>query len=136
MEGALYIFTKHRSDTQTKLYRLPVEPFEGERALPPLARFELGGRTAVFAGNATGADLRGDGRVLALLSYAAIHLFERTEEEARPFRPLRRIELARWRTRLAESIAWDGSALLFCNEERYIFRIPDPLAPGLESYPP
>jgi hypothetical protein len=136
MEGALYIFTKHRSDTQTKLYRLPVEePFEGKRALEPLARFELGGKAAMFFGNATGADLRDDGRVLALLSYGAIHLFERTEEEARPFRPLRRIELARRRTRLAESIAWDGPALLFGNEQRYLFRIPDPLAPGLERYP-
>jgi hypothetical protein len=136
MQDSLYIFTKHRSDTQTKLYRLPLEPFEGERALAPLARFELGGRAAALFGNATGADLRGDGRVLALLSYGAIHLFERAEEEAGAFRPLRRIELARRRTRLAESIAWDGPALLFGNEQRYLFRIPDPLAPGLESYPP
>jgi hypothetical protein len=136
MEGALYILTKHRSDTRTKLYRLPVEPFEGERSLAPLMHFELGGRTAAFFGNATGADLRDDGRVLALLSYGAIHLFERTGGEGGPFRPLRRIELARRRTRLVESIAWDGPALLFGNEQRYLFRIPDPLAPALERYPP
>jgi hypothetical protein len=136
MEGDLYILTKHRSDTHTKLYRLRSLDSGQEQVLLPIARFDLGGKKRRFFGNATAAALRSDGQVLAVLSYRAIHLFERTPGGEKPFRLLRRIELDERTVGLAESIAWVGDSLIFGNEQRYLYPIPDPLAAGLDRYPP
>jgi hypothetical protein len=139
MEGALYLLTKHHSDRASTLYRLDPrpEPSGGEVALEPLARLSLGGGR-VFGidplGGVTGADLHPDGRRLAVLSYRALLVFERVDG-APAFRPLHRIALDPRRTRLAESVAWDGDALIFGNEQRSLFRIPDPLDPSLAHYP-
>jgi hypothetical protein len=133
MDGALYIFTKHRSDTNTTLYRLPVSETSEERALQPVARFALPAQGRMH--DTTGADLqREQGGLLALLTYGAIHLFERDASGAFPFRPIHRIALDVGRTGQVESIAWDGDALLFGNERGALFRIPDPLS--IERYPP
>ncbi len=136
MQGSLYILTKHRSDTHTKLYRLRPEAAGQPQVLLPLARFDLGGTRRRFFGNATAADLRRDDAILAVLSYRAIHLFERTPDGDELFRPLRRIELGPRQAGLAESIAWDGDELIFGNEQGYLYRIPDPLDPELVRYPP
>ena len=56
MDGALYLFTKHRSDTETTLYRLPVSEPSEERALDPIADFELPPRGHMY--ETTGADLQ------------------------------------------------------------------------------
>ncbi|HEY5659008.1 MAG TPA: hypothetical protein VIY27_14570 [Myxococcota bacterium] len=133
MDDALYLFTKHRSDTETTLYRLPVTEGVGERALEPVARVALPARGRMH--EVTGADLQPVPRgLLALLTYGAIHLFERDASTGLPFRPIHRIALDVWRTGQVESIAWDGDALLFGNEARALFRIPDPLS--IERYPP
>ena len=133
MDGALYLFTKHRSDTDTTLYRLPISEISQERALEPIARLALPARRRMF--ETTGADLqRAQGGLLALLTYGAIHLFEREARGEFPFRPIHRIALDVRRTGQVESIAWDGDALLFGNERRALFRIPDPLS--IERYPP
>jgi hypothetical protein len=136
MEGDLYLLTKHRSDTHTKLYRLLVLDGGLEQALLPIARFDLGGKRRRFFGNATAAALRSDGKLMAVLTYRAIHLFERTPDGDKPFRLLRRIELDERSVGLAESIAWNGDSLIFGNEQGYLYPIPDPLADGLERYPP
>jgi hypothetical protein len=136
MEGSLYILTKHRSDTHTKLYRLHPEATGRQQVLLPLARFDLGGKPRRFFGNATAAGLRRDDAILAVLSYRAIHLFERTPDGDELFRPLRHIEFEQRRTGMAESIAWDGDELIFGNEQGYLYRIPDPLDPDLLRYPP
>ena len=127
MDGGLVILTKHRSDTRSQLYRLPAEPLPGgeERVLEPVARLEMGGSRARFFGNVSGADLHPEGRLLAVLTYSAIHLYAAGGAPDTPFREVRRIELRRRRTRQAESIAWDGDDLLFGNEQGYLFRIPD-----------
>jgi hypothetical protein len=133
MNGALHLFTKHRSDARTTLYRLPVSEFAGERALEPVADFTLPARGRMC--ETTGADLqRAQGGLLALLTYGAIHLFEWEPSGAFPFRPIHRIALVVRRTGQVESIAWDGDALLFGNERGALFRIPDPLS--IERYPP
>ena len=133
MDGALYLFTKHRSDTETTLYRLPVSEFSGERALDPVADFALPPRGRMH--ETTGADLqRARGGLLALLTYGAIHLFEWEPGGGFPFRPIHRVDLDVRRTGQVESIAWDGDALLFGNERGALFRIPDPLS--IERYPP
>lgn len=135
-DGALYLFTKHRSDTCSKLYRLPDEPSEGERALEPLAVLELGGEPSSLAGNTSAADLSADGRYVALLTYPMLFVYERTGPHPLPSGPVARIALDRRRTRQVEAIAWDGEALVIGNEQRQLFRIPTPLAAWLDRYPP
>ncbi len=58
----LYLFTKHRADSRTNLYKIPAEPSEDEYAAELLASFPAGGRI-------TGADIRDDGRVVVLCGY-------------------------------------------------------------------
>jgi hypothetical protein len=133
MDDALYLFTKHRDDRATNLYRLPVEATDAERVLEPVARYSLDTDGIVF--KPTAADMQpAPGGLLAMLSYGSIHLFEYDENGDRPFRPIHHIDLDPLRTLQVESLAWDGDALLFGNEQRTLFRIPDPLS--IEAYPP
>jgi hypothetical protein len=135
LEGALYLFTKHRSDTRTAIYRLPddaAEPLD----LEPLAEIDLGGERSGWFGNTTAADITPDGRFVALLTYRAILLYERHGPHPIPDGPTARIALDPRRTRQVESIAWDGGALVVGNEQRMLFRIPAPFAPALDRYPP
>ena len=71
--GQVYIFTKHRSDTATQLYRLDPE-VSALQQLEPIARFDLGGEIEGFLGNTTAADLSPDGSRLALLTYRGVFL--------------------------------------------------------------
>jgi hypothetical protein len=136
LDGALWIFTKHRSDTQTTLYRLATDANEAEQVLEPRARIDLGGEPSRLFGNTTAADASPDGRWIALLTYRAVHLWQRSGDLPVPAGPVARIRLDPRRTRQVESLAWDGGALLIGNEQRRIFRIPDPLDPALHRYPP
>jgi hypothetical protein len=134
MDGALHIFTKHRSDGRSTLYRLTATPDTTETALEPVARLELSTGCPSLLGNVTAADLHEDGRHLALLTYRALFILVRSPEGEQPFRVVRRIALRSRRTRQVESVAWDGDELIIGNEERYLFRIPGPLE--IERYPP
>lgn len=58
----LYLFTKHRADDRTNLYRIPAEPSEDEYSAELLSSFPAGGRI-------TGADIRSDGRMVVLCGY-------------------------------------------------------------------
>ena len=137
-DGALFLFTKHRSDTRTRLYRLPVEGAAGEEevALERLAEIDLGGSTSRLLGNTTGADISPDGRWVALLTYRCVYLYERHGPMPWPSGPVARILLDPRRTRQVEGVAWDDGALLIGNEQRRLFRIADPFAPWLWRYPP
>lgn len=65
----VYLVTKRRSDSLTRLYRLD-DPQTGRvNTLTALADFDVRGRV-------TGADVSPDGRRLAVLTYNAIWLFE------------------------------------------------------------
>lgn len=65
----VYLATKRRSDTLTRLYRLD-QPRSGVvNTLTPVADFDVRGR-------ATAADASPDGRRLAILTYDAVWLFE------------------------------------------------------------
>jgi hypothetical protein len=140
-DGALHLFSKHRGNTRTKLYRLPLARPDGplqsstpeELALEPLATIELGAPGPL--GVPTGADISRDGRYVALLTYLAIFVYEREGLTLVPDGPIARIELDLPRTRQAESITWDGGALLFGNEQRALYRIETPLAPALWRFP-
>ncbi len=134
--GALYLFSKHRGNTRTRLYRLEAGPAatgDSEVALAPLATLELGGPNAF--GVPTAADIRADGRYVAVLTYLALFIYERHGDALAPDGPVARIELDALQTRQAESVAWDGEALVFGNEQRRLFRLESPLAPSLWRYP-
>ncbi|MEM6843719.1 MAG: hypothetical protein AAF632_15945 [Bacteroidota bacterium] len=67
--GKIYVLTKNRSDTYTKLYRLDETQSETMNTLTPLGAFDIQGRV-------TGADASEDGKTLAVLTYSGIWLFE------------------------------------------------------------
>jgi len=136
-DGALYLFSKHRGNTRTKLYRLPigVRGVSGDEvALEPQGTLELGSPSAF--GVVTAADLRADGRYVALLTYLCVFIYERRGNQLFPTGPVARIEFDTSVTRQAESVAWDGDALIIGNEQRRLFRLERPLAPSLWRFPP
>jgi hypothetical protein len=147
MEGDLYLFTKHRSDRTTHLYRLPTTPVDGGALLSPIARLDLSGLERELGdadlddnfdpfGNVTAADYDPGQRILALLTYRDLFLYARGAEGEPPFRLLKRIALNPRRTRMVESVAWDGEDLIVGSEQRHLFRIPAPLTAEIDRYPP
>ncbi len=135
-DGALYLFSKHRGNTRTKLYRLDTvgrPAGDAEVALAPIATIELGAPSPF--GVPTAADISADGRYVALLTYVALFIYEREGNDLVPRGPIARIELDALQTRQVESVAWDGGALVFGNEQRGLFRIESPLSPSLWRYP-
>lgn len=66
----IYILTKHRSDTATKLYRLDARNPHEVNALTLIERHDIGAQV-------TAADASPDGLRLAVLGYDTIWLFER-----------------------------------------------------------
>jgi hypothetical protein len=134
-DGALWILTKHRHDTGTTLYRLADVDGRAEQTLEPLQQLALPIETALF-GTVTGASASSDGRRVAVLLYTAIFVFERRADGTLDPQPRARIALDPRRTGQVEGITWDGRALLFCNEPGDLFRIPNPLDPALDRYPP
>jgi hypothetical protein len=57
-DGAIYLFTRHRTDRRTKMYRVPADP-SAVQVAELLGSFEAGGRI-------TGADINADGTIVAL----------------------------------------------------------------------
>jgi len=133
--GALWILTKHRGDTGTTLYRLADAPGDAEQVLEPVQRIALPIDSAPF-GTVTAADASLDGRLVAVLLYQAILVYERNPDGTLAARPRAHIALDMRRTGQVEGIAWVGGGLFFDNEPGDLFRIPNPLDPSLERYPP
>ncbi len=148
----LFLLSKHRSDTRTKLYRFPAgiqdDPtWDAKAMLVPgkkpdpvvlelLGDFEIGGNPKNHGGKVSAADLSRDGRRLAVLSYNAIFVFERPDGTANWLAGThRRIDLEQTITMQCEAIAWDGEALLFTNEQRMVMRIANPVDPGCVRFP-
>jgi hypothetical protein len=134
-DGALWILTKHRRDTGTTLYRLADVEGGAEQTLEPLQQLALPIDSALF-GTVTAASASLDGRLVAVLLYTAIFVYERRSDGTLDPQPRARIALDPRRTGQVEGITWNGRALLFCNEPGDLFRIPDPLDPALDHYPP
>ena len=134
-DGALWILTKHRRDTGTTLYRLADVEGGAEQTLEPLQQLALPIESAPF-GTVTAASASPDGRLVAVLLYTAIFVYERRADGTLDPQPRARIALDPRRTGQVEGITWNGRALVFCNEPGDLFRIPDPLDPALDRYPP
>lgn len=124
--GWLYLLTKHRSDTRTVLYRVPIDG-EGRRPAQRISEFPFGSQV-------TGADVSPDGRRLVVLSYEYIYVFERPPGSDDFLAGKHHRVLIEGRQ--CEAICFDGERLLFANEQReiYCLRMDDLLQ--LETYLP
>jgi hypothetical protein len=113
--GKIYILTKHRSDTYTKLYRLDsMNPFKENPAVP-IGRFNCRGQVS-------GADISPDGLKLALLTYNSVWLFEVSNNKTDDYfngkvfwLPIKAVH--------AEAICLDGNRIIMANEEGELFRL-------------
>ncbi|MDQ7772668.1 MAG: hypothetical protein RDU13_03985 [Elusimicrobiales bacterium] len=113
--GSLYIMTKHRGDTFTKLYRFG-ELKAGETNVPELlGRFDAGDMV-------TDAEADRDGGRLAVLTYSGAWLFERPAKGDNYFEGKK--SFLPFRAGQCEGIAFHGDSLLITNEEREFFRVP------------
>ncbi len=106
----VYLLSKNRSDTFTKLYRVDaMEPFESN-VLTYLERFDVGGKLV-------GADATPDGRRLVVVTYQAIWLFE-NEELAGGFFD-ERIFWRPYRGKQVEAVCFaDADTLLLADEQK------------------
>lgn len=122
-QDALYLLSKHRSNTQTQLYRFPSLTDEAEQVLEPLGEpFDTKESGLPRGGMVTAADLTEDGTRLAVLTYH--HLFVFDDPATLQLSSLRS------KTRLlpavslqCEGLAWDGDDLVFSNEQGFLHRL-------------
>lgn len=112
--GHLYLLTKHRSDTLSKLYRFDTLDPARNNPLTLVDSFDAGGMV-------TAADGSDDGSLLAILTYHDIWLIELPTQgsallQGRKYRlPIR--------ARQCEGICFNGDRLLISNEQRDIFAV-------------
>ena len=109
--GSIYVLTKHRSDTNTTLYRLDSMDESESNELTRLGSFDIGGQV-------TAADAL-DNR-LVVLTYSALWMFESPTDAY--FRG--RIWWLPISARQCEAVCFDGPELVLTNEQRQIFRVP------------
>ena len=116
--GKLYLLTKHRADSLTKLYRFDeLDPIELN--VPTLVdEFDIRGQV-------TAADISEDGERLALLTYRHVWIFKSDRKKDNYFEgevfwaPLNTIA-----TKTCESLCfWDEDNLLIGNEEGELYEI-------------
>jgi sugar lactone lactonase YvrE len=118
--GRLYLVTKVPPGKPTTLYRFP----EGRGTKPVVLQTV---RALPIEDEATAADATRDGRLLAVLTYASVLVFERPEEGDDYFAsPRARAALDRRTLRQCEGLAWTEDGLLVLNEDGALFRIPWP----------
>ena len=117
-QGKLYLLTKHRADTKTKLYRFDeLDPMDVN--VPTLVgEFDI-------LGQVTGADVSEDGQRLAVLTYKHVWIFEADPKkdnylEGKVFwAPLNTLA-----TKQCEGICfWDDENILISNEQRELYEV-------------
>lgn len=113
--GKIYFLTKHRSDKRTRLYRLGGESTTKSNPLRLVDSFEIGGMV-------TAADTSPDGKLVAVLTYTALWVFEYDRKSGSIFhKSIRWMPVFAWQ---AEGLAWDGNAsLVIGNEGGQLFRV-------------
>ncbi len=137
-QGTLYTLTKRRSDRRTSLYRFDDLSGGAEIVLTRIGEpFEVGGDPARYGGMVTAADATPDGRLLVVLTYHALFVFERPSPSDDRYlsRPLNRVDLDQDVTVQAEAVAWDGDEVVIANEQRRMFRLRRPRARRTAAFP-
>jgi hypothetical protein len=111
----IFFLTKHRSDKRTRLYRLDGESTRQSNPLRLVDSFDIGGMV-------TAADASPDGKLVAVLTYTALRVFEYDRQARSIFRRgIRWMPVFAWQ---AEAVAWDGNdALVLANEGGQLYRV-------------
>ncbi|MFQ5865530.1 MAG: hypothetical protein ACE5IW_09910 [bacterium] len=113
--GHLYLLTKHRSDRKTKLYRFGSLESSQRQTLTVVGELDID--SAV-----TAADISSDGKHLLVLCYEYIYLFEKPEDSDNYLAGTSKRILLEGRS--SEGVCFDGSDILFTNEQSEIYRLP------------
>ena len=113
--GRIYLLTKHRSDKRTRLYRLDGDSTKRSNPLVLVDSFEIGGMV-------TAADTSPNGKMVAVLTYTALWVFDYDRASGSIFRKgVRKTPIFAWQ---AEAVAWDGNdSLVVGNEQGQLFRV-------------
>jgi len=113
--GRIYLLTKHRTDARTRLYRLEGDSTARSNPLRLVDSFDIGGMV-------TAADASPNGKMVAVLTYTALWVFEYDRASGSIFRKsVRKTPIFAWQ---AESVAWDGNeSLVIGNESGQLFRV-------------
>lgn len=121
----LWLFTKHRGDLRSNLYRFPsLDPTE-EQVLVKVGSLPVDGDPGNFGGMTTAADVHPDGTV-ALLTYHALFLIPWGGDSPDLTGVHHRIDLDQTQLVQCEGIAWVGDELFITNESSNLFRIEKP----------
>lgn len=125
VRGKIYFLTKRRSDSQTGLYRLDGDSPAKSNPMLLVEKFDTGGMV-------TAADVSPDGKLVAVLTYTALWVFEFDPASGSIFRKgIRWQPVFAWQ---AEAVAFDGNdEVVIGNEGGQLFRVP--LA-GMETIRP
>ena len=114
-DGAIHLLTKHRSDSDTRLYRLDPRAELDCTPLSYIGSFPIQGKV-------TAADISPDGKLLVVLTYDSINTFERSAPGQNWFTGRQRwlpIDAGQ-----CEAICFDRDALRIANEEGDLFLVP------------
>ena len=112
--GYIYLLTKHRSDSSTKLYRIDASINQLEVAAEFVEQFNIQARV-------TGADIDSTGNNLVVLTETSIWLFEKNADSQKFFGGKKQ-----WlplNIPQAEAVSFDGSTILILNEYGKLFEI-------------
>lgn len=111
----IYFLTKHRSDKRTRLYRLEGESPDKSNPLRLVDSFQIGGMV-------TAADVSPDGKLVAVLTYTSLWVFEYDPASGSVFR-----RGARWTPVFAwqaEAAAFEGNdSVVIANEGGQLYRV-------------
>lgn len=115
IDDRIFFLTKHHDDQLTMLYRLDGESTRKSNPLRRVGSFDIGGMV-------TAADASPDGKLVAVLTYTAVWIFDYDAKEANIFsRSVRRLPIFAWQ---AEALAFDGNtSLVIANESGQMFRV-------------
>ena len=113
--GSIYLLTKHRSDNRTRLYRLEGDSTKRSNPLRLLDSFDIGGMV-------TAADASPNGKMVAVLTYTAVWVFDYDRASGSIFRKsVRKTPFFGWQS---EAVAWNGNdSLVIGNEQGQLFRV-------------
>lgn len=112
--GKIYLFTKHRTDTLTKLYRFDSLDSAKVNPLTLIDSFDIGGQV-------TAADASFSGSQVAVLTYNAVWIFEAKEGSDHYFDG--KISWLPISARQCEGICFDNHKLVVSNEQEDLFEI-------------
>ncbi len=115
LRDELYLLTKHRADTFTKLYRFDETSPSKLNTLTLIDRFDVGGMV-------TAADASADGRMVAILTYNAVWIIE-THGDSDVLSSGQKYRYPIM-GKQCEGICFDGESLRITNEQRDIYEIP------------